>query len=275
MKNLTFVMIILVTFFNCSEDGVSPIQEEHLVAHWSLNETAGMVISDSSPQNNDGTNYGAMSTQGVIAGALDFNGVDQSIHIPGKNDLPPEGIRNLEYGTIMVWFNYREYTDEIVPILYFGESDSASDHNSLILEIGHGRMGYHKRLFFTIVNARFCFDTNADIEPNQWYHFAAVVSSSGNTGYLNGVELTDRRYNLGSDETYTDFFASVPVQEMLAIGYGRYGLMDKFAWFNGLIDDVRIYDTALTPEEIQSIYQRGISELEISGMPAISQKYGS
>ena len=85
-----------------------------------------------------------------------------------------------------------------------------------------------------------------------------MVSPSGNTGYLNGQEMTGRNYNLGSDASYTDFFASVPVKEMLAIGYGRYGKMDVFGWYNGVIDDVCIYASPLSSGEENNLYQAGI-----------------
>ena len=93
------------------------------------------------------------------------------------------------------------------------------------------------------------------MNENEWYHFAAVVGDNYNTGYLNGVEMTNRHYNLGSDNTYSTFFNDVPVKEMLSIGYGRFGQNDPFYTFKGAIDDVRIYDKALTGAEIEKLYR--------------------
>jgi acetyl esterase/lipase len=94
-----------------------------------------------------------------------------------------------------------------------------------------------------------------NLEPDRWHHLAAVVGPEGNTGYLDGREMTDRHYNLGSDASYTDFFASVPVQEMLAIGYGRYGKDDRFYHFQGSIDDVRLYDKPLDANEAKALHE--------------------
>ena len=66
--------------------------------------------------------------------------------------------------------------------------------------------------------------------------------------------MTDRHYNLGSDATYTDFFASVTMREQLSLGYGRYGQEDPFLHYRGMIDDVRIYDTPLTATEVDILY---------------------
>ena len=79
----------------------------------------------------------------------------------------------------------REYRDgmfeqsladgQILPILYFGEEDTGTPHNSLIIEIGHAHNIANRRLYFTIVNQRFCFDSRINLEENRWYHFVAVV----------------------------------------------------------------------------------------------------
>jgi hypothetical protein len=46
-------------------------------------------------------------------------------------------------------------------------------------------------------------------------------------------------------QSYTNFFASVPENKMLALGYGRYGRNSSFFYFKGGLDDVRIYNRPL------------------------------
>ncbi len=227
------------------------------VAHWSFDETVRDIVYDISPNGLDGTLYSASRVTGIFNNGLDFNGVDQSVQIPALGAVPPDTIGNLEYGTIALWFKYRDFTEEMIPLFYFGESSEGSPYNGLIIEIGHDQPN-NRKLYFTIFNAGFCFDSGQNLDPGRWYHFTAVVSPEGNTGYLDGQEMTGRNYNLGSDATHTDFFASVPVKEMLAIGYGRYGKADAFGWYNGIIDDVRIYSSPLSAEDIGNLYQAGI-----------------
>ena len=62
--------------------------------------------------------------------------------------------------------------------------------------------------------------------------------------------MTNRNYNLGSDSRYTDFFADVPEKKMLSLGYGRYGLANPFYPFKGSIDEVMIYNRALTAGDV-------------------------
>lgn len=54
-----------------------------------------------------------------------------------------------------------------------------------------------------------------------------------------------------------DFFAHVPADDLLSIGYGRYGREDRFYTFKGSIDGLRIYDRALSAGEIEKLYQQG------------------
>ncbi|MFR9603840.1 MAG: LamG-like jellyroll fold domain-containing protein [Rikenellaceae bacterium] len=100
----------------------------------------------------------------------------------------------------------------------------------------------------------FCVDSRTNLSENEWYHYVAVVSQEGNTVYINGKELKDRRYNLGSDSSYTTFFNDVPTKELLSIGYGKYSQEDPFYSFNGYIDEVMIFDKPLSKKEIEKLY---------------------
>jgi|GEM_PF-3033241 len=231
--------------------------EPRLVAHWTFDDDSAGVIMDKSGNGFHGRGYQLSYGRGVIGEAAFFNGTQSEIHIPSRGEKPPAVIASLTQGTISLWFKYQGVGGAVLPLFYFGEGDRGTPHNSLIIEIGHRDNPDNRKLYFTIINRGFCFDSGEDLEENRWYHFAAVVSDTGNTGYLNGQLMTQRHYNLGSDSTFSEFFADVPVQECLAIGYGRYGLSDEFFHFNGAIDDVRIYDAPLLAEEVRTLYQAG------------------
>ncbi|TKJ16929.1 hypothetical protein CEE44_00125 [Candidatus Woesearchaeota archaeon B3_Woes] len=99
-----------------------------------------------------------------------------------------------------------------------------------------------------------CFDSNKNVEENKWHHFAVVVSPNGNTGYLNGVEITNRRYNFGNSKD-SSFLKDISGKTKLMLGYGRssYMLSPDFIYFKGALDDVRIYDKPLTTSEIKEL----------------------
>ncbi|MFC1766034.1 LamG-like jellyroll fold domain-containing protein [Planctomycetota bacterium] len=234
--------------------GAAPL-EDHLIAQWQFDVEGGGVVWDDSGHGLHGTAYEVTLTPGITGLGAVFDSVRDEIHIPARGETPPVVIGDLAYGSISVWFKFQNVGAKILPILYFGESEMGTKHNSLIIEIGHANNANNRKLYFTIINQRFCYDSGVNLVLDKWYHFVAVVGPEGNTGYLNGEEMTRRHYNLGSDETYTDFFASVPVKEMLAIGYGRFGQQDPFFHFKGTIDDVRIYDRAISLQEAGQLFR--------------------
>ncbi len=251
MGALAAVIALAAAVGLCSDNDV----EDYLVAHWRLDGDLDPVVWDDGPHGLHGTAYNITYERGRVGLAAVFDSTRDEILVRDDAGLAPLRIGELAYGTIGVWFRYQSVGGQILPIFYFGEADADAPHNSLIIEIGHGNNAQNRRLYFTIINARFCYDSGVNLEPDRWYHFAAVVGPEGNTGYLDGQEMTRRHYNLGSDATYTDFFASVPVQELLAIGYGRYGKDDRFYHFQGRIDDVRIYDKPLEANEVRGLYE--------------------
>ena len=226
-----------------------------LILHYSFDDQGGSSASDCTQNHFNGILHGV--DWAIVDGgktAVEFHGTD-SLDIPAF--ITDSGLKSEpEFGTISVTFKFRNFDGDIQPIFYYGESDAKSPHNSMIAEVGHKMDVNDRKLYFTIVNKRFCFDSNENLEENKWYHFVAVVSDQGNTGYLNGVEMTRRHYNLGSDSTYTDFFCSVPTKELFTLGYGRYGMCDDFFHFNGYVSDFRVYNRALASLEVNELYHR-------------------
>ena len=81
-----------------------------------------------------------------------------------------------------------------------------------------------------------------------WYHVAAVKSSSGFAIYINGV-LEDERSPVPS---FTDTNSA-------NLRIGSYPL--EGAHLNGLVDEVQIYNRALSGNEIQAIYESGYADM--------------
>jgi hypothetical protein len=238
-------------------NGIDPTNG--LVAHWTFTGAANGIVRDASPNGLDGRVLGATPTTGQTCydGALHFDGIDDAVHVPVPGATPPEAISRLAHGTIAIRFRFPDTgSGVVIPLLYFGEAHAGTMHNSLIVEIGHSNDPQNRRLYFTIFNKWFCFDTATNLLPETWYHFVGVVGTNGNTGYLNGQEMTGRHYNLGSSAAFTNFFSSVPVRECLAIGYGRLSQEDPFRHGPATISDVRIYDRPLSAAKVSALAAR-------------------
>lgn len=254
---LTFIW--LPAIYGCKDEPepALPNLMKGLIAYWSFDDDEGEIVKDESVNHLNGTGYLITYETGKSGLAVSFNDPQAKVVFPSINNEAPDIISELQTGSISIWFKYQSLGAQILPIFYFGESETGTPHNSLIIEIGHGRgiNPSNKRLYFTIVNQGFCYDSGVNLLENTWYHFVAIVSITGNTGYLNGVEMTNRNYNLGSNSSYSDFFNDVPVRKLLSIGYGRYGQEDLFFSFKGSIDEVRLYDRPLTGVEVTKLFK--------------------
>ena len=277
-KNLSFIFTLLVLMISliisgCLND-INPREKDitkGLVAHWGFDEGSGSIIGDSSVYGNNGTIYGAIWTTGVIGGALEFDGIDDFVQIPDNLSNPPAHLSSLGDGSISVWFkcDHIPIDKGIAPIFYYGSSDPCENmfdaaNQGLIIEVGHSPIHLgSKRVYFTIFAdgcnfPSFCFDSNEPLDEGEWYHFVVVVGTykniGYNTGYLNGKELTDRHYNFGSRMS-SQFFANAVKHETLWIGRGYWD--SEPVYFDGTIDDIRIYDRPLSSEEIEILYNLG------------------
>lgn len=220
---------------------------EGLVAFWSFDE------EESFP---DGEVNGAQWVKGIKGQALQFDGLDDFVEI-GTAGLNQVG--KLKNGSISLWFKFKNIGPrEILPLLYLGEANNQGTTDNLVIEIGHFDHGLppDKKLYYTVYNQTYepilCFDSNQNLKENTWYHFVVVNSPSGNTGYLNGLELTKRHYNF-STAADTRFFANLKNKEIFRLGYGWFGIDRQFHYFEGLIDEVRIYNRPLTDAEIKAL----------------------
>lgn len=258
MKYYTLTFLLFLCLISCKE-------KEHIstiVGHWPLNGNA----NDLSSYQSHGKIYGNPETvNGYIDNSgLDFNG-DDYIEI-SKDGVAPSHLKEISSGSISLWFKARDWDihSTILPILYYGREEPCPEafdgtNEGMIIEVGHGGIFPSENVFFTLYDKScayptLCFDSNKGqgiIEPGKWYHFVAVVGENFNTGYLNGQELIDRRYNFHSDSASL-FFNDLLSHEKMWIGKGFW--KGKEVYFDGVIDDVRIYSEPLDLEEVYKIY---------------------
>lgn len=238
-----------------------------LVAHWKLDETSSTVAVDSVGLSHGDVLGGVASVAGMRDGALDFGGVDGRIDITDPYGAAPDTLGDLRQGTIAVWFKVASPTNagnpaEILPIFYFGAgpgTTAAGAYDGLIIEVGHGRVDdpAHRQIYFTVLkNAQvyFCFYSQASLELDRWYHYAVVMSPTGNQAYLDGEEMT-RYFVVGSSET-SAFFYDLADREVCKIGHGVFGITGMWWYFNGPVDDVRVYDRPLAAAEVSGLAAR-------------------
>jgi len=226
-----------------SKDLSATVASDNLVGWWKMDEAsnAGNVVSDSSQANNHGVvnniASGNIGVTGKFNRALDFDGVNDSVTVPDDSSIG-DGVQTGL--TVSSWFNSAvslNTTAVTNRILEKGDSYFLLQGNGGG-GVGTGGMNFLvKRL-----NSNYVAEINQSLNANQWYHIVGTFDGSDIKVYLDGV-LKDTT-NVGG-----------PIDDdNLPL---RIGSDDGGTYINAHIDDLRIYNRALTSSEIQALYNQG------------------
>jgi len=202
-----------------------------LVGHWTLDDGSGTTVRDSTANGNHGQLFGDPQwVDGVIAGALQFDGVGDYVEVPHDPVLAMEG-----QVTVSVWINAERHT-----------GPGGSQWQGVLAKGGSPRL-YN---LYTEASGVLHFSTgpggayigslsSGQVPLNEWLHVAVVVDGR-HLYYLNGEPAGEG----GVGAT--------------AVGGGTapltIGRTDEANEFLGMIDDVRLYDRALTPEQVRDTF---------------------
>jgi len=196
------------------------------VAAYSFNEGTGTTVADASGTGNAGTiGTATWTTQGKYGGALVFDGSSALVTVPDSASL------DLTTGmTLEAWVNPSTSLTGWKDVVYKGDDNYylMGSSSSLGQPAAGGRYaGAYGEVFGT-----------AALAPNTWTHLAATYDGAMLKLYVDGA--------LVASQAQTG--ALTPSTNALSIGgdslYGQY--------FTGRIDEVRVYNTALTLAQIQT-----------------------
>lgn len=248
--------------------------DDFLVGHWAFEAKENLGL-DSSTFSTDGIVRGnPKKAEGIIGdGSLNLDGKGDYLEIT-KNGEIPKHFQNLEFGSISIWFKARTIPKEtsISPLFHYGNSNGCKNlkdasNEGLVIEIAHGKFSEKASgVYFTVYDKScelpaLCFDSHSDahledvkglIRENEWYHFVAIVGENYNTGFLNGEEIDFRNYNFSNAQASL-FFANLISHEKMWIGKAFWDYAQE-TYFDGLIDDVRIYSVPLNEKEVKLLY---------------------
>lgn len=208
-----------------------------MVSYWKLDEGSGTMAYDSVGDNH-GTIYGATWTPGMVGNALSFDGIDDYVEVL---DSPSLDIN--DQITIEVW---------VYPF-----SDVTVGPPRIVSKGGEGpRVGYELTWDWGNKFALVLWEPYRPLfgppySKNQWYHVVGTFDGSTQKLYVNG--------ELVGQQTVP---AGIPVNDFnLFIGRAEGGYGWPTCYFDGIIDEVAIYNRPLAAEEIQQHYQNGLSGL--------------
>lgn len=196
------------------------------IAHWHLDETSGTTVSDAAGVHNGelvNTTFDAASTGGKFGRALQFDGTDDHIAVPGFS----EEMTGL---TLSAWIHATDWSGNRRIMQKGGDGSEyrlLKESSRFVFEIGS------KKLQLTALPA-----------TGQWVHVAAVYDGAAMRVYYDKVLQ-------GS----TALTGPVPTSSStLFIGTKNTGAGGGDRFF-GFMDDVRIYNYAKNEAGIEALYQ--------------------
>ena len=193
------------------------------IAEYNFNNTYNNINGNTPFGSNTGTSFVTGRDGVTVNGALNINNTGSTATIPG-----------LPYGntarTISLWVKTNVMNSSNYNMVFsYGQISNSNaigaSYNASICEM----FGYANNLFIASTNAN-----------NTWYHFVYVYDGANAKIYKNGVLLTTQSRTWNTINSSNIF--------KLGIGVGNE------YYFNGAIDDLKIYGSALTDTEVTSLF---------------------
>lgn len=201
-----------------------------LVGYWKFDEGSGATVADSSGNGNTGTLVNSPSwTTGKVGGALQFNGSTNYVNAGNASNLDVAG----GDFTAGVWINTQTTAKK-----FFLQKADLNDGWNLGINM-------NADIFLELRDSSSASGTTASfptaIATNTWYYVAVVKSGTNITVYKNGISL-------GTQAAYQNLSNA-------AVNF-QIGRLDWWTpgYFIGSIDDVRLYNRALSAAEIMALY---------------------
>ena len=206
--------------------------DPHLVCWWKFDEEAGKTAADSSGKGHDAVLEGGMSFEthsaaGKIGKALRFEGGD-GIKVAGY-----KGITGTQQRTVSAWIKTKNTNGELVS---WGLKDAGK-----MFTVGfiRARIGVTPKGGYLFMNA--------PTDDDQWHHVVAVVREASPPNLHDDVKL----YRDGSAAEIGD----IGLLDLWPIDTGDQEDVRIGQRYKGLIDDLRIYDRALSDHEVAAMFK--------------------
>ena len=220
--------------------------DDSMVSWWPMNQSGDDIVSDE-VGSNDGVKTGGSYTNGVVGNCLSFDGETDFVNIPNEASLDFSSTL-----TIMAWANTRDYKE--AKIAQKGDWD------------GHGIggtkwTGWKGHIRLANGGTQSIEWTEGRPLLNEWYHIALTYDGSQLKLYINGQ--LNNSMNVSGELNINNRTAS--------IGSDNGG--QKF--FNGLIDEVKFFNTALSQTEIQTHFsnQNVATDSDGDGIPDTDEDF--
>ncbi|MCY2928850.1 MAG: LamG domain-containing protein [Planctomycetota bacterium] len=224
----------------------------NLVLYYAFDEKADKVV-DKSGRGIHGIVHGAAWTpNGKVGGAYRFSGGKDHILV----DSPALRKSSADSFSLAVCFYVEQFNPNDLNAVVGISAPRGANDGAFAYGIGLGRpngQGTDYAVVFSM--GTHCRDNSVaplmlGLKERTWYHVVGVYDKGDIRLYVNGSEKGRTRYSLGSTPASTALVGCVG---------NSYGQVDTRG-FHGIIDEVMIFNCALSAEEVRRIYQHQSSK---------------
>ncbi len=199
------------------------VSNNGLVGYWPLNEGTGTVAGDMSGNGKTGTLTGGTWAIGKRGGALSFN---------GTSDKVTGG--NITVGTTMTISAWIKKNNSTGQKSFFSNRTGSG-------RVYLGLSGTQVFLYDSSATPSPIYSGSGSAQIGQWQHIVATNDGSTTVFYVNGVQVTST--------------SQVRTASTGAFGIGWDPSITTEYW-DGLIDDVRVYSRVLSASEVLALYKQ-------------------
>ncbi|MCK4401021.1 LamG domain-containing protein [bacterium] len=255
---LTSLLVLSLIDLARAEDAAS------LVGCWHFDEEKGQIAKDSSGNKNNGEIRGATWVKGISGSALQFDGKDDYVDCGKDASLDIKSALTVE---AWVKFNQLDYTGYgkaggLLGIAGKGRPDRLKSHYGWVFS--YSNRNQQKKFSYTCFgnsNGGYLgggnnFSASAYeyiFFTGRFYHIAFSITQTEAKLYIDGKQHGPAKpiSNLQLSDT-KNWYSNLTIGKILSSGY-----------FNGVIDEVRIYNRALSADDIARHYYKFVNEVEL------------
>ncbi len=229
MKKIFLFISLTLPFLSFSQSSL----DSGLVAYYKFDGN----FADSSGNNNNGFNVGSQfgnDRKGQPNKAATFNGTSSYVLVAASKSL--NSIKNNISASMWVyvndWFTWAEF--KYAPLFCKSQLNNTTQYRFTLLDNAFDVISNGKK-FYRLT-------PTSTLNKGTWYHVAIISKNDSCSFYVNGVfvQSTHNEAPYPSDTT-----------QPLEIGRDYAGSID---YFNGTMDELRLYNRTLTSTEILNLY---------------------
>jgi hypothetical protein len=207
-----------------------------LVAYWPFEEGAGSTTEDVSGNGHVGTlNSATWSSDGKFGNAVAFDGVDDFVDV-GTLSVGGTAL------TLSAWFNADDFGVGDARLISKAVDHGVEDHWFMLSTVTGNGMVLRARLKTGGSVSDTYTPTSGSFTANEWVHAVLVYDGSTVKLYKDGAEVGSWARS-----------GTLDINNAVAVYIGNNPGPNPKP-FDGLMDDVRIYDRALSLAEVQTLY---------------------